>query len=88
MEKRKFARLAMHSDTNIKFNNAIYGGTVRDLSMKGAFVVSDARIPVDGMVEVTIYTSSTPNLLCDLHAKVVRSTEFGIGLEFEKTVLD
>ncbi|WP_243375305.1 PilZ domain-containing protein [Geotalea sp. SG265] len=88
MEKRKFARLAMHADTNIKLNNVIYSGTVRDLSMKGAFVMTNASVPIDRMVEVTIYTSSTPNLLCDLQAKVVRSTEYGIGLEFEKTVLD
>ncbi|ACM21556.1 PilZ domain protein [Geotalea daltonii FRC-32] len=88
MEKRKFARLAMHSDTNIKFNNTMYSGTVRDLSMKGAFVTTDVLIPVNETVEVTIYTSSTPNMLCDLQAKVIRSTEYGIGLEFEKTVLD
>lgn len=88
MEKRKFARLAMHSDTNIKFDSTIYSGTVRDLSMKGAFVTTDVRIPVNETVEVTIYTSSTPNMLCDLQARIVRSTEYGIGLEFEKTALD
>ena len=88
MEKRRFARLAMHSDTRIKYNNATTGGSVQNISMKGAFVTTDARIPENELVEVTIYTSSAPHQLCDLQARVVRSTEYGLGLEFEKTVLD
>ncbi len=78
----------MHSDTNIKFNNTVFNGTVQNLSMKGAFVRTGSQIPVDTAIEITIYTSAAPNLLCDLHGKVVRSTEYGIGVEFEKTILD
>lgn len=88
MEKRKFARLSMHSDTNIKCNNSIITGSVLNISMKGAFVRTDAQIPEGETVEVTVYTSSTSNQLCDLRAKVIRSTKYGVGLEFEKTVLD
>lgn len=88
MEKRQFARLSMHSDTDITYNNSIIGGSVQNIGMKGAFVRTDAQIPEGATVEVTIYTSSTSNQLCDLRAKVVRSTEYGVGLEFEKTVLD
>lgn len=88
MEKRNFARLPMNSETSITVNHTTISGTVQNLSMKGAFVRTAITVPVDTMVEVSIYTSAAPSLLCDLQARVVRSTEYGIGLEFEKTVLD
>lgn len=88
MEKRKFARLALHSDAQIRHKNAIYMGVVENLSMKGVFVKTTEQIPIYDSVEITIYTYSTPNLLCDLKATVMRVSDSGIGLEFGKTLMD
>jgi PilZ domain-containing protein len=63
-------------------------GVVENLSMKGAFVNTAETFPVNDPVTVTIYNYSTPNLLCDLQAKVVRVSETGMGLQFVKTLLD
>ena len=87
-EKRRFARLALHSDVNIKRDKTVIMGVVENLSLKGVFVKTNEKIPLDDSVEVTIYTYSTPDHLCDLRARVVRVTDTGIGLEFEKTILD
>lgn len=88
MERRKYARLALHSDANIKHDETVIMGVVENLSMKGVFVKTTGKIPLNDSVEVTIFTYSTPDQLCDLQATVVRVTETGIGLEFEKTILD
>ena len=88
MERRRFARLLLHSEASIKKEEVVIMGVVENLSMKGAYVKSTEKIPVDDPVMVTIYTYSTPNLLCDLRAKVVRVSETGMGLQFEKTLLD
>ena len=88
MERRKFARLALHSDASIRHGNTVIMGVVENLSMKGVLVKTTEKIPLKDPVEITIYTYSTPDQLCDLQATVVRVTGTSIGLEFEKTILD
>jgi hypothetical protein len=89
MERRQFSRLLLHSDACVKKEKVVIMGVVENLSMKGAFVNTAEKFPVDDPVMVTIYNySATPNLLCDLQAKVVRVTATGMGLQFGKTLLD
>jgi hypothetical protein len=88
MERRQFARISIHSEATIRHDKAVIMGVVENLSMKGAFVKTAETFPVNDPVTVTIYNYSTPNLLCDLQAKVVRVSETGMGLQFEKTLLD
>jgi hypothetical protein len=87
-EKRNFARLALHAKANIHQNDQIVEGEVENLSMKGVFVTATRRMELDDMVAITIYHTLTPQVLCDLKAKVVRITDKGMGLQFEKTLLD
>jgi hypothetical protein len=87
-EKRNFARLAMNAKASIKQDDQVLEGEVENLSMKGVFVTVDGQVEMDSQVAVTIYNSVTPQALCDLEAKVVRVTETGIGLQFEKSLLD
>ena len=87
-EKRNFARLALHARANITQHGQVIEGEVENLSMKGVFVKSPRRIDIGDTVAVTIYHTLTPQVLCDLKAKVVRTTEKGMGLQFEKTLLD
>jgi len=87
-EKRNFARLALHAKANIHFDDELIEAEVENLSMKGVYVTSARRMDIDDKVAVTIYHTLTPQILCDLRAKVVRVTERGVGLQFEKTLLD
>ncbi|HJV36651.1 PilZ domain-containing protein [Geomonas sp.] len=87
-EKRNFARLALHAKANIHLNEQIIEGEVENLSMKGVFVSTERRMEIDDTVAITIYHTLTPQVLCDLKARVVRVTDKGMGLQFEKTLLD
>lgn len=87
-EKRNFARLALHAKANILQNDQTIEGEVENLSMKGVFVTAARRLELYDSVAVTIYHTLTPQVLCDLKAKVVRVTDKGMGLQFEKTLLD
>jgi aspartate 1-decarboxylase len=87
-EKRNFARLALHAKANIHQNGQIIEGEVENLSMKGVFVTATRQMEINDTVAVTIYHTLTPQVLCDLKAKVVRVTDRGMGLQFEKTLLD
>ena len=87
-EKRNFARLALHAKASINQQDRMIEGEVENLSMKGVFVRTTKIIPVNDTVAVTIYHTLTPQVLCDLKAKVVRITDKGMGLQFEKTLLD
>ncbi len=87
-EKRNFARLALHATASIHKKGQVIDGEVKDLSMKGAFVTSSEQLEINDRVAVTIYHTLTPQPLCDLEAKVVRVTDKGMGLHFEKSLLD
>ena len=87
-EKRNFARLALHAKANLHLGDQVIEGEVENLSMKGVFVTAVRRLEINDMVAVTIYHTLTPQILCDLKAKVVRITDQGMGLQFEKTLLD
>ncbi|WP_129126860.1 MULTISPECIES: PilZ domain-containing protein [Geomonas] len=87
-EKRNFARLALHAKANIHQGERTIEGEVENLSMKGVFVTAARRLEINDTVAVTIYHTLTPQVLCDLRAKVVRVTDHGMGLQFEKTLLD
>jgi len=87
-EKRNFARLALHAKANLILDHQVIEGEVENLSMKGVFIKTTRKIHLDDMVAVTIYHTLTPQVLCDLKAKVVRVTDKGMGLQFEKTLLD
>ncbi|GFO70524.1 hypothetical protein GMLC_41030 [Geomonas limicola] len=87
-EKRNFARLALHAKANIHVDDEMVEAEVENLSMKGVFVTSTRKMEIEDKVSVTIYHTLTPQILCDLKAKVVRVTDRGMGLQFEKTLLD
>jgi len=87
-EKRNFARLALHAKANLHQGEEMTEAEVENLSMKGVFVTTAKRMALNDTVAVTIYHTLTPQILCDLKAKVVRVTDKGLGLQFEKTLLD
>ena len=83
MEKRVCARLAMHTKANIRLGDQDITGEMENISMKGAFVSAVGQVALNDVVAFTV--CETP---ISVKAKVVRVTDEGIGLSFEKTLLD
>lgn len=87
-EKRTYARRTLHARALMHKSGSIVLGEVVDLSMNGAFVTSAMQMEVGDLVTVTIFHTLTPQILSDLKARVVRVTDFGMGLQFEKLLID
>jgi len=83
-EKRNFARLELHAKAFIHWDDQHIEGEVENVSVKGAFITTDSQKGINDVVAFTIDNTST----CDRQAKVVRVTDKGIGLQFEKHLLD
>jgi hypothetical protein len=83
-EKRSFARLALHARTYILWDGQHIVGELENVSINGAFVMAASPMRVNEVVAFTI--EDTPTI--DRKAMVVRVTDKGMGLQFEKPLLD
>ena len=83
-ENRAFTRLPMHAKANMLLGDQCIEGEVENLSLKGTFIIAKRTLGLHEVVSVTI----DDTLACGITAKVVRVTNKGMGLEFEKTLLD
>ena len=83
--KRECTRIPIHARARIHTNGDIIEGEVENLSMNGAFVSAVGNIVLNNSITVTISDTLTLRTIFDLKARVVRVTDNGIGLEFEKT---
>jgi hypothetical protein len=73
----------------VKAGNVTIRGEVENLSLKGLFVKTLSRIPMDESVDVTIYfLGDSARLSFNLEGTVVRVTEDGIGLSFRRIDVD
>jgi hypothetical protein len=81
-EKRSFARLALRAKANLVANDQTIEAEVVDFNMEGLFLKTVQRIEKNSTVAVTII--NTP--IQDMEAKVVRVTDSGMGLRFEKSL--
>ena len=82
-EKRDFTRLAMHAKAILQIGKQTREGKLENLSLKGAFVAAANPVEANDVVALTI--CNTP---ISVAAKVVRVTDRGMGLRFERTLLD
>jgi hypothetical protein len=80
--KRKHTRLAMHVKINIKLGGKSIQAESENLSLKGAFVTTVGQFELNDVVGFNF-----SHIPISAKAKVVRVTDEGIGLEFEKTLL-
>jgi len=83
-ENRAFTRLAMHAKANMLLEDQCIEAEVENLSLKGTFIVTGRKLELHRLVLITI----DGTLASGISAKVVRITDRGMGLEFEKTLLD
>jgi hypothetical protein len=82
-EKRKHTRLAIHSKANIQFGGRSIKAESENVSLNGVFVTAVKQVELNDVVGFNF--SHVP---ISAKARVVRVTDEGIGLQFEKTILN
>jgi predicted acyltransferase (DUF342 family) len=87
-ENRSFARAKLVTKACIYKDNQVIEGEVQNLSMNGAFVAIFGSLGRNDLVAVTIYHTLTTQNLSNIKAKVARVTDMGVGLQFEKPLIN
>ncbi|MCX7821862.1 MAG: PilZ domain-containing protein [Syntrophobacterales bacterium] len=89
-EQRRFTRVIFHAKAEISTKVSIsISGEVKDLSLKGAFIVSNEKLPVGQKVEISLQLpGSEPSISISVKGKVVRTTPEGMGIDFESMDID
>ena len=89
MEKRNFSRITFNVGTVIKWQDKTYKGEVENLSLQGMLAGITDPIPVGDEVDITIYlTGASPQIPVNLQGEVIRSSEEGLALKFDKMNTD
>ena len=89
MDNRQFERVDFQAEALIKHSDLSFRGQVENLSLKGMFVRTDQRLNVNETVGITLYFRGTSaDMSFSLKGKVVRITDDGIGVNFNKIDLD
>lgn len=88
MPARNFSRLPIHLEATITYNGTVVAGELDNISLKGVFIRTAQKIPMHETLMITIYHHTKDRQICKLKGHVVRSTDEGVALEFEKTLLD
>ncbi|MBT0665316.1 PilZ domain-containing protein [Geobacter pelophilus] len=88
MQERNYSRLPIHLEATITYNGTIVEGELDNISLKGVFVRTGQKIPMNDLITITIYHHTKDQQICSLKGRVVRITPDGAAVEFEKTLLD
>ena len=83
-EDRTFSRSAVGNNVEIRDGDHFIGGRAKDVSMSGLFVVTTSKLAVgkDYSVSIRLDTSSDTFVRIEAGARVTRSTDAGLALEF------
>lgn len=88
-EKRRFTRVNFKTTAEIVKGSILISGEVKDISMKGAFVISKEKLPVNQRVEISIFLSGPePPLKVTITGRVIRITPEGMAIDFEGMDID
>ncbi|NLP37780.1 MAG: PilZ domain-containing protein [Firmicutes bacterium] len=89
MEKRRFSRVPFHIQVEIDTGEIKFTGEVKDLSLKGMFIISEHILPLDKQVSIKIYlTGTNAKLVITLEGKVIRKATDGFAVYFDAIDLD
>ncbi len=89
MGERNFSRVDFTIAAKVVAGDRSLTGTVENLSLNGVFVKTDEKLPVDEQVHIDVTLSGiSPDLVLSLSGVVVRVTEEGMALKFQKVDLD
>ena len=89
MQKRKFSRVEFKSEAFVQREGLQIKGEVDNLSLKGMFLNTAQKHPLNEAVDITIYLSGTSSeLAINLKGIVVRHEDRGIAVNFNWMDLD
>lgn len=80
---REYDRISISAKAIIRLDDRSFEGEAKILSLKGAYVTLDHRMQINSTVTVTIIDTLTSQVLPDMKATVVSTTEHGVGLRFD-----
>jgi Tfp pilus assembly protein PilZ len=81
---RKFSRVLFHIEATVKFGLQQFVGKIENLSIRGMFLSSDGKLAIGDEVEIAIALNDQPENKLLIDGKVVRVTEHGLALSFDR----
>jgi hypothetical protein len=89
VERRNFVRVPFKSKTILKSQDARIEGTIKNLGLAGAFIITPDKIEQDTEVEIEIILDdSPPAVSVILSGKVARLAPEGIAIQFTGMYMD
>ena len=89
MSTRQFSRVPFRMAATIKTPDRQFQGSVENLSMRGMFLVTDERLPLNDQVDIAMVLSGTsPEITISFNGTVSRVADNGLGFFFDKIDLD
>ena len=80
--QRSFTRVAFSTRAEVDFDGEIVHGVVRDISMSGLYMKSDADVAVGDACEVRIFLGDADPLVMHALSNVARRDAHGFALAF------
>jgi hypothetical protein len=88
-DKRNKTRVEFRSEATVSHDNTRITGSISNLSLKGLFLFTDAKLPLNTPVDVSISLSgSTTNLTINISGTIIRIEKDGFAVEFMEMELD
>jgi hypothetical protein len=84
IEKRNFSRVDFKKEVEIHICGKKSSGFIENLSLKGAYIKTTYKLQEGDQVEIVIHLAGDDDFDIYLQGKVVRLTEDGAGIIFEK----
>jgi len=83
-EKRLFTRVSSSLEVDLVFNDGHQlSGRLRNLSMRGLFLASDATPRIGSVCDVRVYLAGREHhILVEVKGQVARCAEGGVGVRF------
>jgi hypothetical protein len=87
--KRHFSRVGFKVSALLQSEGVAIKGEVKDVSLRGMYLITDELLPEGTPVEITIYLSaSEPPIVINVSGVVARLVPGGIGCAFDKMDVD
>ncbi len=88
-EKRNISRVPFKTSATLKKKDFQLQGGIKDLSLKGVFIITTEKLDEGTDVEVDINLSgSTTDISLKLHGSILRSSQDGLAVKFVNIDLD
>ena len=88
-DKRHFSRVGFKVSALLQSDGTVLKGEVKDVSLRGMYLVTEELLPIGSPVEITIFLSaSEPPIVINVTGVVARLVPGGIGCAFDKMDVD